>query len=45
MKSATIPSLRVDPELRLEAERVLHEEDKETVTILALRHQLEEDYH
>ncbi len=25
MKSATLPSLRVDPELRLEAESVLHE--------------------
>ena len=80
MKSATFPSLRVEPELRQAAETVLRKgeipitcrkadasnpflrelvipfgaagyvalfeiEDSSTVTILAIRHQREDDYH
>lgn len=47
MKTATMPSLRVNPELRQAAEQILQDSEGDNdhaVTILALRHQHEESY-
>ncbi len=45
MKTATLPSLRVDPELRSAGYMALFEIDGQSqVTVLAVRHQREDDY-